>query len=385
MKRHVLIYRNHLLPISETFIYNQTLLLNQYKAFLLGSKLSSEPRISLPNDRMFLINTGNKHGWLREFGFKVFGWIPPDVLHWIQERSPSLIHAHFGPDGLISIPIAEKLQLPLIVTFHGRDATLKPQFANNYTHKKLIWQKLKLIKRANLFIAVSDFIRQRLIERGFPEQRIVTHYIGVNVSQFKNTPNPEHDPLALFVGRLVPKKGCEFLIQAFREVAKAIPSAKLVIIGDGTEREKLEKLAAEFLNLRQNCIFLGAQSHKTVRHYMRKAWVQCAPSITAPSGDSEGLPIVVLEAMASGVPVVASRHAGIPEAVIHGETGFLTEEGNIQEISKRLYTLLNDRDLCRRMGTAGRRQVEKKFSLERQNRKLEKIYNQIVVEHSCHE
>ena len=190
----------------------------------------------------------------------------------------------------------------------------------------------------------------------------------------KFTPNPlvKREPIVLFVGRLIEKKGCEYLIQAIAQVQKTIPNIELVVIGDGILRSSLENLAN---NLLSNYRFLGVKPQETVQEWMNKAFLLGAPSVTTATGESEGLPIVILEAQAMGLPVISSIHAGIPEAIVHEETGFLTQEKDGESLAKYILTLFENVELREKFSTLGRRRIETEFNLKLNAAKLEEIYD----------
>ena len=159
------------------------------------------------------------------------------------------------------------------------------------------------------FVAISENIRRAALAAGLPPERVFVERIGIDTALFapSGLPVARREPVILFLGRLVEKKGCRFLIEAFRALRAAVPRARLVVAGDGPERASLEALAADLDAVR----FVGAASHPQVQALLRDARVFCLPSITAESGDAEGLPLVVLEAQASGVPVVTSARGGV--------------------------------------------------------------------------
>jgi glycosyltransferase involved in cell wall biosynthesis len=145
-------------------------------------------------------------------------------------------------------------------------------------------------------------------------------------------------------------------------------------------RGRYEALARQILGDR--CTFLGAQPQQVVREYMAKAYVFCMPSVTMPSGEAETLGMVFLEAMAMRVPPVSFRSGGIPEVIVHEEMGFLAEEKNVDQLAHYLTLLLEDPVLRNRMGEAGRRRVEQEFNLEKQNAKLEALYDEVIAEYA---
>jgi len=181
----------------------------------------------------------------------------------------------------------------------------------------------------------------------------------------------------LHVARLVEKKGTGDLLDAFALVRRKYPVAELQIVGEGPLEHSL-RAKAESLGLGDHVHFLGARRHEDVLTLMRKAWVFCLPSITAKSGDAEGLGMVLLEAAACGVPSVATRHGGIPEAVIHGVTGLLQGEHDIAGLAGNLNELLGDAGLRSQMGGAARRHAVEKFDLAKQSSLLADIYRKLL-------
>jgi glycosyltransferase involved in cell wall biosynthesis len=229
-------------------------------------------------------------------------------------------------------------------------------------------------REVRLFIAVSEFIRRRMLERGFPEDRIVVHYIGVDTEFFRPDPTVVREPVVLFVGRLLEFKGVTHLIAAMREVQARVPEAELVIAGSDVLREQLEHQARES-GVRAR--FLGTIRPEEVRGWMNRARVLCVPSVTTASGRTEGLPTVVNEAQAMGLPVVGSVTAGIPEAVLDGQTGLLGREGDRAALAANLEVLLTDAALWDRLSVAGMQRARERFDLRRQTALLEDLYDAV--------
>lgn len=286
--------------------------------------------------------------------------------------APALIHAHFAPDGLRALALAERLGVPLVTSLRGYDVSRSN--AALLLSGRLSWMNYalfqrRLMRRGRLFLAVSDALRRRAIARGYPAERTITHYNGVDLDLFPA--GPGGGDTILYVGRLVEKKGLRTLLRAFAIVRQARPSAELVIVGEGPLRSELERMAGESVR------FLGSQPQAVVADRMRRATVLAAPSVTARDGDAEGLPNVIVEAAASALPAVGTRHEGIPEAIVEGETGFLVPEGDAGALADRLGTLIGDRDLRDRMGAAARALAQTRFDFARQMRRLEEIYDAV--------
>jgi glycosyltransferase involved in cell wall biosynthesis len=223
---------------------------------------------------------------------------------------------------------------------------------------------------------VSNFIRSQLIQKGCPPEKIQVNYIGIDLDKFTSNTEVKREPIVLFVGRLIEKKGCEYLIRAMAEVQSRMPDVELVIIGDGVLRDSLEDLASRLLNRYR---FLGVQPSEMVKNWMQKASVLAAPSLTTSQGESEGLPMTILEAMAMKLPVVSSKHAGIPEAIIHEQNGLLIAEKDTHALTKYLLDILENPLLQKQFAEEVRRAVEQKFDQKKNIRELERIYGQLAL------
>ena len=158
-------------------------------------------------------------------------------------------------------------------------------------------------------------------------------------------------------------------------VQRELPEAELIVIGDGPRRAELEGEARRSLKKYR---FMGVQTSAVVQQQMQEAALLCVPSVTASDGDSEGLPIAVYEAQASGLPVAAFASAGIPEAITHGETGFLAPERDCNQLAEYLALLLKNGELRERFSRAAREQIERKFNIRKQTAGLEKIYEEVI-------
>jgi colanic acid/amylovoran biosynthesis glycosyltransferase len=368
----ILIYRDHLLPPSETFIKAQAEGLSSFKAYYVGSKRVKG--LDIPNERTFVLNNGSIKERVEELLFKLTGFCNGFIKK-LENLRPKLIHAHFGPDGLVALPIANQLKIPIIITFHGYDVTIKERFAKNFMHKKFLKERSLLIEQSTLFIAVSDYIKQKMINIGFPAEKIVKHYIGVDIDTFVPDYNVIRKPIVLFVGRLVEKKGLWYLINAMSRVQNRVKDIELVVIGDGPLRKDLELMAAKKLKKYR---FLGVKNSTEIRYWMNQSKVFCVPSIVAENGDTEGFGIVFAEANAMGLPVVSFATGGIPEAVANKQTGLLAEEKNIDALSEYIEILFKDHQLWNIFSKNGRERVSELFNLKKQNKKLEEIYLDII-------
>lgn len=371
-KSTAFIYCDHLLPYSATFVRSQAEALQHFTPHYVGCRQIKG--LPLPAERTTVINQGGMAGKISEAVYKLWGVPPAPFVQQLKQVNASLIHAHFGPDGLRALPLAHRLKVPLVVTFHGYDATVTDDYARraSLSHRTYLKQRSILQQEARIFIAVSEFIKKKLLDQGFPSNKIFVHYIGVDTTVFTPDPTVEREPVVLFVGRLVEKKGCEYLIRAMGEVQQQQPDAELVIVGDGPLRASLEHLAKTTLKRYR---FLGAQSPECVRAWMNRAKVFSVPSIIAESGDAEAFGIVFAEAQAMGLPVVSFASGGIPEAIAHGKAGFLAPERDWQGLAKGIMQLLDNSSLWADFSRTGRERVQAVFDLHQQTRALEDIYD----------
>jgi glycosyltransferase involved in cell wall biosynthesis len=373
-KQTVLIYRDWLLPPSETFVLAQAEALERFTPYYIGSRLIKEG-IPTPQDRTLLLNEGNLLGWMREACFKITGFAPTIVAP-AQKLNPKLIHAHFGIGGSLALPLKRYLKTPLIVTYHGYEEMIADEIAQkSYFSYRQYMQRREILKQeTHLFLTVSQQSKEHLLQQGFPEDKIIVHYTGIDTQVFQSD-SVEREPIVLFVARLVEKKGCEYLIRAMSKVQAIYPEVELVIIGDGELRPSLEELAKDSV---QKYRFLGVQSPEVVKAWMNRAKIFCVPSITATSGEAEGFGMVFAEAQAMGLPVVSFASGAIPEAVAHGEVGFLAAERDWEELASYILLLIEDQHLWHRFSTFGPQRIRKLFDVRKQARLLEDIYEQVV-------
>jgi colanic acid/amylovoran biosynthesis glycosyltransferase len=373
--REVAIFRHNLFKISEPFIAEQAQHLRRYRPLYLGRQ-----RFGRPPDgaRSLALQDLYRGCALPRIGWQMITGDSRAYRRLLEHQHPSLIHAHFGIEGVYALQLAGRLQIPLVTTFHGFDATLR-------THALLgspAWFRYPLLRRklareGDLFLCASSFIRERVLAMGFPESRTHTHYIGVDCRAIRLREDIEERPVILHVARLVEVKGTRYLLRAFATVARRYDGVQLLIIGDGPLRRSLQALAAS-VGVRDRVQFLGALPHAEVLSWMRKAAMLVLPGIRTATGRVEGLGMVLLEAAATGLPVIGSRVGGIPECILEGRTGFLVPERDEAALAERMGDLLEDTVKRRQMGTEGRALIERRFDIHRQTEALENLYDTLL-------
>lgn len=280
---------------------------------------------------------------------------------------PALVHAHFGGDGWLVSHSAVRLGIPLVVTVHGHDVTRQPE-SPGLRGLRYRRNLRTAFDRATLILAVSGFIREKAIARGADPAKVRVHHTGVPVPAAVPAVPKKWD--IVFVGRFVEKKGIDDLIEAVGVIQE--PRPRVLFIGTGPQEPAMRDRAAE---LGLDATFLGLQEPAVVSRYMAESKVLVSPSKTAADGDSEGLPTTILEAASLGIPTVSTCHSGIPEAVVHGETGLLCEEGDREALARNIRAILADDSLRTRLGAQARHRVETLFDLGKETLRLERLYD----------
>lgn len=370
---NVLIFRHQLFKISEPFITQQAEQLKKFKPIYLGRNRFGEAPAGTSS--LALEDDSTQQHFHRKV-WQVVTRDPKPYLKILKKCDAKLIHAHFGVEGVYALPLARALNIPLIVTFHGFDATTSnTALVKSRSPSWLNYARLRkrLAKEGDLFICVSEFIRDRVIALGFPPEKTHVHYIGINSKSIQPRPPENEQPIVLHVARLVEKKGTEYLIRAFHKVKEQYPDVKLMIIGAGPLKEQLENLTAS-LNLTDSVIFAGAMSHADVLANMQKAAVLVLPSVHSKTGDAEGLGMVLLEAAAYGLPLIGTKHGGIPEVIIDGQTGYLVPERDSDSLAEKIIKIMSSKDDRLEMGRNARKLIELNFDIYEQTEKLEALY-----------
>jgi colanic acid/amylovoran biosynthesis glycosyltransferase len=363
----VVIFKEELLPMSETFVKAQAEAVAGYRICYAGV-LSAIPSLPLERPVFRMVNDLSVMSRIRLFLYRTVGR-SARLRKGIADFSPSLVHAHFVRSGAVILPVTKELGVPLIVTCHGYDVT---------THRDQV-DLASLFQKGARFLCVSDFIRRKALEAGFPEEKLTIHYIGIDCDKFNRTVDNSKSTNVVFVGRMVQKKGVEYLLEAMKIVQDAMPSATLTLVGDGVLRASLESRARQ---LQLNCTFLGSRNSAEILAELQSAALLCLPSITADDGDSEGLPITILEAQALELPVVSTYHAGIPEVITHGVNGLLSEEKSVDALAEHILLYLQNPEERLRAGQEARVRVRRDFDLKTQTLALEVIYQEVLREHA---
>jgi glycosyltransferase involved in cell wall biosynthesis len=293
-------------------------------------------------------------------------------LYLRRERIEAVL-AEYGPTGVNVMEACQAEGVPLIVHFHGLDAYSQPlleKYESGYQ---------PLFGTAAAVLAVSRDMERQLLSLGAPQDKLFLNYYGVDTSRFSGGNPALAQPTFIAVGRFVDKKAPHLTLLAFGEVVKMCPEARLIMIGDGALWEAC-KLLAGALGIAAAVEFLGPRPHAEIAAAMRDSRAFVQHSIRTSYGDSEGTPVAVLEAGATGLPVIATCHGGIVDVVVNGETGFLVEEGDIEGMADRMLRLAKNPELAARLGRQARKRICAEFSIERGISRLWNIIEAAIKE-----
>jgi glycosyltransferase involved in cell wall biosynthesis len=381
MDKSVAIYSEIFLSISMTFIYRQLKYRGEYPKVVSTKKIEF-PDI-YPYDKVFQID------YKKSYAEKIIDKLHHKVLknkfvhshkkeedYWLnafRRNNVALIHAHFGPGGMQMLPLKKKLNIPLITTFHGYDLS---KLLND---KAYLNQLAVLLSEGDLNIAVSEYFRKKLISLGCDPKKVITHYIGIPVNdyKFKNREIKGDKVRLVQVSNFVKKKGHVYLLEALKNVLQTKKNVELVLVGDGPERGEIENKIKE-LGISDNVMLLGKLRSELSLKEADKSDIFIHHSITDCYGDTEGIPTAIMEAMSLGLPVITTYHTGIPELVKNYETGLLNEEKDVDGLAENIIRLIDDSELYSKINLNARCVIEKDFNIDVQNKKLEDIYSSLI-------
>ena len=289
------------------------------------------------------------------------------ISRYMQEHQIDIVLAEYGTAGSFIAPICVELKIPYIVHFHGKDAssyeTLR-LFKDGYDY---------MFKNSLKIIAVSKAMFHALEKVGCPETKLLINTYGPHPDYLNIKPDNNSNYI-ISVGRHTYKKAPYLTILAFQKVLERHPNLKLKMIGDG-ELFDVSKNLVKSLGLENNIILLGALERKEIITHLQSAFLFVQHSIVAYNGDSEGTPVGIIEAMASGLPVVSTRHAGIPDVVLEEETGYLVDENDIEQMVFYILKIAENRNLARTMGQKGKARIEKHYTLDKHLKTINQLIN----------
>ena len=291
------------------------------------------------------------------------------LLFHLRSAKPDYVLAEFGTTAAWLIHACKAANVPLYVIFHGYDASVYSLLEENkYSYQQIF-------KYASGIIAVSKVMQRKLISLGASPSKIKWSPCGVDPEIFKGGEPEKASPTFFCVGRFVEKKAPYLTILAFHKAQQSYPEAKLRLIGDGPLLGPCKRLV-QALNLENSVTFLGPLGPNEVASEMRSARAFVQHSVVAENGDSEGTPVAVIEAQMTSIPVISTKHAGIPDVVIDGQTGYLVDEGDIDGMAASMIKLLTNPSHAKELGDAGRERSKSLFTLDHHINAIAEIIHQ---------
>ncbi|MEM7011141.1 MAG: glycosyltransferase [Verrucomicrobiota bacterium] len=360
-------------------IYRQVSALSEFDNFVICRERKSEEKFPYPDVE---IQPRVRSNFIRRFWLKYVKKEPPIVYRGeyqtlaniLDRKRADLMHIYFGHTGVHLLPFIRRWPNPTIVSFHGMDVQPREN------QPEYLGKLQQLLTEAPLVLARSESLKERLIDLGCDEAKIRINRTGIPVDNF---PAIERKPpligswKLIQACRLIEKKGLDLTLRAFADFRVEFPNAKLTIAGEGPLLPELEKQVAE-LELGDAVSFPGFLSETDLAKLYQESHIFVHPSRVTADQNQEGIPNSMLEAMATGLPVVATRHGGIPEAVKAGVTGLLGPENDWESVRDHLFEFARDPDRWTQFGAAAAADIRENFEHRAQIAKLEGFYREVL-------
>jgi glycosyltransferase involved in cell wall biosynthesis len=332
-----------------------------------------EPLHIIPKPRTHVL----RRFWFRQLRDKPWQISDAEVsklLSILTETRTRLLHIYFGHIGVHLLPLIQAWKNPSIVSFHGADVMVD---MNKPAYREATLQMLDAITRV---LVRSESLRRALVDLGCDPEKIEIQRTGIPLEEFpfRDRAVPNNGEWQFVQGgRLIEKKGLPVTLHAFSSFLKQNPNATLTIAGEGPLLPDLQKCADE-LGITDRVSFAGFVSQEQLREIYYRSHIFLHPSQTGRDGNQEGIPNSMLEAMATGLPVFATEHGGIPEAIENGVSGVLVPERNDEALARALLNAAQDPDLLSRIARAGAEAVRQSFDSAAQVQRLEDIYLRMI-------
>jgi glycosyltransferase involved in cell wall biosynthesis len=287
----------------------------------------------------------------------------------IKQHKIQVVLAQYGTTAQRIVKICSYLEVPLVTHFHGFDASIKEVVKRCNNYKKVFAYSSKVI-------AVSRTMERMLIDIGCPKENIVYNPCAPQTEFMKIIPEFLKKQF-ISIGRFTNKKAPYYTIFAFKKVLEKYPDAHLFMAGDG-ELLNTCKNIVKLYNMQSQVTFLGVITSVKFRSLLKESLAFVQHSVTAVNGDMEGTPVAILEASIAGLPVISTFHAGIPDVVVHGKTGLLCEEHDVETMSKHMLQVLDDVSFAKQLGQAGKKYIKQNFSIEQHINNLQNLIEKVI-------
>ncbi len=295
------------------------------------------------------------------------------LSNYLKREKIDVVLAEYGMVGAMVTEACKLAAVPLVVHFHGADAHHKPTVA------KYLELYRTMFKYATTIVAVSNEMVESLKKLGAPAEKLVLNPYGVDTSLFTIADVSKSSPDFLSIGRFVEKKSPLSVVEAFFILSKKVADTRLWMVGEGPLLFKAKELAQQ-LNLSDKITFTGVLSKNEIQTLMQRVRCFVQHSVTAVDGDKEGTPNTILEAGASGLAIVSTQHAGINEAVINGETGYLVSEHDIKSMARHMIAIAEDVQLAAALGAKEATHIRKNYEMNDRINTLAALLKQAIKE-----
>ncbi|MBN1609157.1 MAG: glycosyltransferase [Polyangiaceae bacterium] len=373
MSRRVALFSTTFCDYSQTFVYDEFRSHKRYDVEVFCRETRNLERLGVPPSRIHQPRTR----WSRQLYMTTR--YSSEFHRQFLARRYDIVHAHFGTGAVYAYPYARRYRLPFVVTLHGYDVALLRSRQRFHPGR---WQYLLssrgIFRDASLVLCASAQLADMISEYGARPDRVRVYRLGVDLDRFHKGPAQGDVPRVLMIGRFVEKKGFEYGFRAFSRVVHGGQPATLTLVGTGELERSYRRLVSD-LRLEPHVSFSGVLTPDQVAQELATTDVLLAPSCTARNGDLESGLLVAKEAGAASVPVIGSRHGGIPEIVEDGITGYLVPERDERALADRLGSVLADPALRARLGASARTKMEKEYNLRRQVAMLESLYDLVLA------
>jgi len=361
-------------------IYRQITGLRQCAPVVIAQK--RENAAGYPFEPVHIVAKPRTH-FLRRFWFRQLRDQPwqisdaelSELLSVLSETRARLLHIYFGHIGVHLLPLIRAWKNPSIVSFHGADVMVdmnKPAYRE---------ATLRMLDAVTLVLVRSESLRRAVVDLGCDPKKIEIQRTGIPLEEFpfRDRAVPKNGEWRFVqAGRLIEKKGLPVTLRAFSTFLKKHPNATLTIAGEGPLLPELQRVVDE-LGITDRVSFTGFVSQEQLREIYYRSHIFLHPSQTGRDGNQEGIPNSMLEAMATGLPVFATEHGGIPEAIENGASGVLVPEHDDEALARAMLSAVQDPGLLSRIGPMGADAVRKKFDLQQQVQRLEEIYLRMIA------
>ena len=379
-------YCSTFLSADMRHIYRQVVGLKTFQAHVITRKRQNETEFPR-HHKWVTVLPKPRHRFLRRLYYQSFKGVPwpmndrevRDFLYAFQRHDAKVLHIYFGNIAVQLLPVLKTIRWPVVVSFHGADAGADLE---NPAHLSLMQQ---VFQHSTLVLARSESLLDRLRSAGCPEGKLRLQRTSIPIFKVEfreRTLPPAGGAWRIFQAcRLVEKKGLPTSLQVFKNVLAEHPNSRFRIAGSGPMEESLKRQCKE-LGISANVDFLGFLDQDQILEEAYASHLFLHPSQMGTDLNQEGVPNAMLEAMATGLPAIATRHGGIPEAVAHRESGMLSDEKDVADLTKNTLALMADPELYLKLSRGARNAIEEKFELRRQLNQLESHYSEAINLHA---